>query len=1126
MGFQKTTLATTLKITKAPAQAPQSSKNPTLSFHTDDSAPLGFDPTELGYDWLEDHGPAPPPANSSLPPDIHLGRAPGLIGDDNSAGIATNVTLTFENLEDHAAHLIVVISFPGQPSQNITSLPIVIELHQLNLGLPLKLPNQWNSSHSFSLDFLGSHNVEGLNVHESDHPEVKAIKEHLDYLLRSHFSLNFNCEKPVSKTFFDLVNIALSTTSYTKYHPGTHPSRTPKTVLAAKNTFQSEAEHAVVTGQGSLRMLKLELDSEVKTRHDVGFVPLKLAADEVAAFEMVPTNKVPLGTGINYDFKWKKTYALADVDSKAIKRPWRALSVVPSTSTPLGHSFVALRGPSKEANAVDGWVDAGPPEATIDPTVFKDTPLAKNITSLASMERYLSSSKRSESIFEADMTVIPDRTMYERTQRGLHASRVLPLREIERSSTGSSLTAALTRGDVPSTLPQIDLFSNKSDKDIERIIEGMNEDQRRCVEVARSAIGGEVRVVGPPGSGKTRTTSKMAAGFSNKRLKPDAAHPSAAKDRPEYVPLSESFRTACEIMFVSKNNKNVDHWVLAVVEEMRKLKDNPIVIRMFSRISEHFNLRSVVDDKGNGGYMDDLVNIKRFMETGDKGFHGHYNAETKHAPDGTPLSNPKIAEEMFYYSMGFAMYIASGLEVSVEAKRHDHVRRLLRSTLRRNTEHWSRFRELYKKSADDARSTGPEQMTQDEKTELVQLSRELRQYVLRHADAICMTTAHALARPMYEYMRPRICFFDEAAKTTEAEYFAIRGLYPSCSRYVLVGDHHQLGVYTGQFDDEKTNAYLPQYKLSYFERGINLGYTTVVLKEEYRFPESICRLVGDTFYGGQLHPHPSIGSRIMDRNFQVMALEKFEAESPLIFLDVKDSTALASDVNEKSPYNTRTCDIGVRAVELMLEHAIEYDPGLELHQQRAKERFVRRCTNSVRDYKLVNGREVLGKHYVQTTEHRMLHTYAPKDITVISPYKGQNKLYVQKLGELVERDRPGCKDSVQVSTIDSAQGTENKVTVLDLVVGKTLGFVPDMKRMTVGSSRGMAGTIIIGDYDEILDTIHERDRRFHERSNPTRSDHDNHENEQVLRNFLYHLKDNAHVIEVCDVSDLESRVNH
>ncbi|PSK53115.1 hypothetical protein B9Z65_3315 [Elsinoe australis] len=608
----------------------------------------------------------------------------------------------------------------------------------------------------------------------------------------------------------------------------------------------------------------------------------------------------------------------------------------------------------------------------------------------------------------------------------------------------------------------------------------------------------------------------MAAGFSNKRLKTDAAYPSAAKDRPEYVPLSESFRTACEIMFVSKNNKNVDHWVLAVVEEMRKLKDNPIVIRMFSRIPEHFNLRSVVDDKGNGGYTDDLVNIKRFMETGDKGFHGHYNAETKHAPDGTPLSNPKIAEEMFYYSMGFAMYIASGLEVSVEAKRHDHVRRLLRSTLRLSTEHWSRFRELYKKSADDARSTGPEQMTQDEKTELVQLSRELRQYVLRHADAICMTTAHALARPMYEYMRPRICFFDEAAKTAEVEYFAIRGLYPSCSHYVLVGDHHQLGVYTGQFDDEKTNACLPQYKLSYFERGINLGYTTVVLKEEYRFPESICRLVGDTFYGGQLHPYPSIGSRIMDRNFQVMALEKFEAESPLIFLDVKDSTALASDVNAKSPYNTRTCDIGVRAVELMLEHAIEYDPGSELHQQRVKERFVRRCTNSVRDYKLVNGREVLGKHYVQTTEHRMLHTYAPKDITVISPYKGQNKLYVQKLGELVERDRPGCKDSVQVSTIDSAQGTENKVTVLDLVVGKTLGFVPDVKRMTVGSSRGMAGTIIIGNYDEILDTIHERDRRFYKRSNPTRSDHDNHENELVLRKFLYHLKDNAHVIEVCN----------
>lgn len=84
---------------------------------------------------------------------------------------------------------------------------------------------------------------------------------------------------------------------------------------------------------------------------------------------------------------------------------------------------------------------------------------------------------------------------------------------------------------------------------------------------------------------------------------------------------------------------------------------------------------------------------------------------------------------------------------------------------------------------------------------------------------------------------------------------------------------------------------------------------------------------------------------------------------------------------------------------------------------------------------------------------------APQDVVVISPYRGQVRALRALLAD-------ACALGVEVSTIDSFQGREALVVVVDTVRSNAraeVGFLSDTRRMNVALSRAKRLLLIVGD---------------------------------------------------------------
>lgn len=84
---------------------------------------------------------------------------------------------------------------------------------------------------------------------------------------------------------------------------------------------------------------------------------------------------------------------------------------------------------------------------------------------------------------------------------------------------------------------------------------------------------------------------------------------------------------------------------------------------------------------------------------------------------------------------------------------------------------------------------------------------------------------------------------------------------------------------------------------------------------------------------------------------------------------------------------------------------------------------------------------------------------APQDIAVISPYRGQVRALRTHLVQ-------ACSQGLEVSTIDSFQGREALVVVVDTVRSNAraeVGFLNDIRRMNVALSRAKRFLLIVGD---------------------------------------------------------------
>eukprot|EP00906_Rhabdomonas_costata_P021608 RCo031350 len=120
------------------------------------------------------------------------------------------------------------------------------------------------------------------------------------------------------------------------------------------------------------------------------------------------------------------------------------------------------------------------------------------------------------------------------------------------------------------------------------------------------------------------------------------------------------------------------------------------------------------------------------------------------------------------------------------------------------------------------------------------------------------TTGCAQIQHLIPQIRPSVFIVEEAAEILEAQLIAC--LQDCLQQVVLIGDHEQLQPSTAvQALSDHNNL-----GLSLFERLVNNGFPSVMLKSQRRMKPELCELV-QPVYRGLLQNHPNV----LDRDFVV-----------------------------------------------------------------------------------------------------------------------------------------------------------------------------------------------------------------------------------------------------------------
>ncbi|MDR3154586.1 MAG: AAA family ATPase [Deltaproteobacteria bacterium] len=245
---------------------------------------------------------------------------------------------------------------------------------------------------------------------------------------------------------------------------------------------------------------------------------------------------------------------------------------------------------------------------------------------------------------------------------------------------------------------------------------------------------------------------------------------------------------------------------------------------------------------------------------------------------------------------------------------------------------------------------------------------------------------------------------DEAGKALPAEALLP---YIRAKKVILLGDHRQLPptVHPALLDQDKIEIEDREiyendlFNSTFFSRMFESAPESNkrMLTVQYRMPASVGTMVSRLFYDGMLTNGPNVAEKV-----------PFFFDGSLTFIDVGSSEFRESDGNGVSPSNLREA----RLVIFLLN------------------RIRRKCPPE------------------------------QARIAVITPYKGQKRLIIQKLMD------NGCDfkaNRLDVNTVDAFQGDEAEITIFctTRTVKKT-PFFTDSRRLNVAFSRARNELIIIG----------------------------------------------------------------
>lgn len=311
----------------------------------------------------------------------------------------------------------------------------------------------------------------------------------------------------------------------------------------------------------------------------------------------------------------------------------------------------------------------------------------------------------------------------------------------------------------------------------------------------------------------------------------------------------------------------------------------------------------------------------------------------------------------------------------------------------------------------------------NEKMAFREAQKELREYTISKASVICCSLANTADPPLFQHCQPELIVVDEAARAPEPDIWTIWANFPKTAARILIGDPKQL--HPRVHSRREVNGFADQLNVAFMSRLEHGGFPTHTLLEQRRAVSTIHHIYNVVFYEGCLQNGP--GTRTSERPLSgiVRKFNKkmYNIDQPAVFLDVARSKAEQYQVGG-SWYNIAQCKATANLVAKLL----------------------------------------------------MLPEIQPEHITILTPYQAQYRMYLMAMDKINKQLTNIAVDKVTVAKVDSYQGKENHIVILDLVVTVNPGFLADMARLVVGISRARDGWYLIANKGAI-DNFKKREGR-------------------------------------------------
>ncbi len=257
-------------------------------------------------------------------------------------------------------------------------------------------------------------------------------------------------------------------------------------------------------------------------------------------------------------------------------------------------------------------------------------------------------------------------------------------------------------------------------------------------------------------------------------------------------------------------------------------------------------------------------------------------------------------------------------------------------------------------------------------------------------------------------------FIDEAAQALEpACWIAIR----RCHRVILAGDHQQLPPTIKNYEASKGGLCR-----TLMERIVkNVPDSVTLLTTQYRMHERIMHFSSEWFYDNQLESSESVRYRSI-----------LDYDNPMVWVD----TSELIQESDNDSYNIDT---------------VTY-----------KESYIGENFGRINKDEANLTIQTLVDYIGKIGKNRFISENL--DVGIISPYRVQ----AQYLRHIIKKrmELKGIRNRISINTVDGFQGQERDIILISLVRSNNqgnIGFLNDLRRMNVATTRARMKLIIIGD---------------------------------------------------------------